>query len=215
MVRQYIVLLVFFNSSLLRGNKLFDYIKGKISYISSKYIVIENQGVGYQVLCANPFLYQDVFGEETTIYTYHYVREDMMALYGFKSREERELFIQLLSVSGIGPKGGLAILASGKPESIIQAIDAENESYLTKFPGIGKKTARQIILDLKGKLDQTKTGLFNDHDVQNDGLDEALEALKALGYSDKEVKRVVPKLKDKDYTAEQYIKEALKLMLNG
>ncbi|MBM7644702.1 Holliday junction DNA helicase RuvA [Scopulibacillus daqui] len=197
---------------------MIDYITGTVQHISSEYIVIENNGIGYQILCPNPFVYQNHIGQQITIYTYQYVREDIIALYGFKSREERTLFIHLLSVSGIGPKGGLAILASGQPENVIQAIEEENEQYLIKFPGIGKKTARQIILDLKGKF-KDYFGLLapiEDNAVgPNAALEEALEALKALGYSEREIKKVLPKLESKDLTAEAYIKEALRLMLKS
>ncbi|MFC7393209.1 Holliday junction branch migration protein RuvA [Scopulibacillus cellulosilyticus] len=197
---------------------MIDYIKGTVQHISSEYMVIENNGIGYQIICPNPFAYQQHMGQEMVIYTYQYVREDIIALYGFKSREERALFIHLLSVSGIGPKGGLAILASGQPENVIQAIEDENEQYLIKFPGIGKKTARQIILDLKGKF-KDQFGLFapvmEDSLGSNGALEEALEALKALGYSEREIKRIVPKLENKNLTAEKYIKEALGLMLKS
>ncbi|TCP32255.1 Holliday junction DNA helicase subunit RuvA [Scopulibacillus darangshiensis] len=195
---------------------MIDYIQGVIKYISSHNIVVENNGIGYQIICANPYAYQKDLDQLTTIYTYQYVREDILALYGFKTRAERSLFIQLLSVSGIGPKGGLAILASGQPEHIIKAIENENEKVLIKFPGIGKKTARQIILDLKGKFND-QFGLFSPAETEepvNSALDEAVAALGALGYSEREIKRLLPKLKDQSLTTEQYIKEALRLMLN-
>lgn len=185
--------------------------------MTSGYMVIENHGIGYQVICANPFSFQQEIGQETTVYTYQYVREDVLALYGFKTRNERALFIQLLSVSGIGPKGGLAILASGQPEDIIRAIEEENEKVLTRFPGIGKKTARQIILDLKGKF-KDQFGLLAPTGIEetntNVALDEAIAAMEALGYSEKEIKRILPKLQDRSLTAEQYIKEALRLMVH-
>lgn len=196
---------------------MFDYIKGKVDYIDSKCVVLNHQGIGYQLICPNPFNYQADFHKDTIIYTYHYVREDLMALYGFRTRDEREVFIQLLSVSGIGPKGALAIMASGEPAQIIQAIEEENEKYLTKFPGIGKKTARQIILDLKGKW-KGFGGLFAPEETSgstesNGALEEALLALSALGYSDREIKKITPKLKGQSLTAEAFVKEALRLML--
>lgn len=198
---------------------MIDYIRGKVTYLSSQGIVVEQSGIGYQIRCANPFSFQTLLSKETTVYTYQYVREDVIALYGFKTREERELFIRLLGVSGIGPKGGLAVLAAGRPETIVKAIEEENDAYLTKFPGVGKKTARQMILDLKGKF-KDSTGLFDLPDEESGGqkipaLDEAMDALKALGYSEKEIHRILPAFRGKDLTAEQYIKEALALMLNG
>lgn len=196
---------------------MIEFIEGKIDDISSKYIVVENHGIGYQINCANPFTYQPLLGERTKIYTYQHVKEDILALYGFKTRSERALFVQLLSVSGIGPKGALAVLASGQPDVVIRAIESENETYLTKFPGVGKKTARQIILDLKGKFKDQ--GMFDidpageQPPATDQALDEAMEALSALGYSEKEIKRITPKLVNKQYTSEQYVKEALRLML--
>lgn len=117
---------------------MIDYIRGVITYINPEYVVIENQGMGYQVFTPNPYVFS-VDNEERVIYTYQYVREDILALYGFNSREQKELFMKLISVSGIGPKGALAILASGNPSQVVQAIEEENEKFLVKFPGVGKK----------------------------------------------------------------------------
>lgn len=203
---------------------MIDFIKGKIVDITSTHVVVENQNIGYQILCANPFAYQSHQDEITKIYTYQYVREDLIALYGFKSKEERLLFTKLLSVSGIGPKGALAILASGQPDYVISAIENEDDKYLTKFPGIGKKTARQIILDLKGKF---KGQFFEEPTLIDDrplmstssanysARDEALEALAALGYSEREIKKVEEKLIQEGLTSEEYVKLALKLMLSN
>ncbi|WP_026689089.1 Holliday junction branch migration protein RuvA [Alteribacter aurantiacus] len=203
---------------------MIEFINGKVSYIDTEYIVIDVNGIGYLVYCANPFSFQKNEGESITIYTYQHVREDALKLFGFHNRDERRLFEKLLQVSGIGPKGALAILASGAPERVVQAIEEEDEKFLVKFPGVGKKTARQIILDLKGKLPEWMPSLL-DHDGQpvdeaghkrfagNKELDEAMEALKALGYVDKEINRALPVLKEKDMTTDGYIKEALKLML--
>jgi len=201
---------------------LIDYIRGVITYINPEYVVIENQGMGYQVFTPNPYVFS-VDNEEKIIYTYQYVREDILALYGFNSREQKELFMKLISVSGIGPKGALAILASGNPSQVVQAIEEENEKFLVKFPGVGKKTARQMILDLKGKLHDivpdAVPSLFADMDEQevksqsSEALDEAIEALKVLGYAEREINKVVPALMQQSMTTDQYIKEALKRLL--
>ncbi len=193
-----------------------------ITYINPEYVVIENQGMGYQVFTPNPYVFS-VDNEEKIIYTYQYVREDILALYGFNSREQKELFMKLISVSGIGPKGALAILASGNPSQVVQAIEEENEKFLVKFPGVGKKTARQMILDLKGKLHDivpdAVPSLFADMDEQevksqsSEALDEAIEALKVLGYAEREINKVVPALMQQSMTTDQYIKEALKRLL--
>ncbi|MFD2446194.1 Holliday junction branch migration protein RuvA [Bacillus sp. CGMCC 1.16607] len=199
---------------------MFDYIKGNIQFVSPEYVVIDNNGIGYQIYTPNPFIYSEKIGKESIIiFTYHYVREDVIALYGFSSREEKTLFTKLLNVTGIGPKGALAILASGQPQQVVQAIENEDENFLVKFPGVGKKTARQMILDLKGKLQQLVPDLFpnlfseDDDLIQgNDGsdtLEEAILALQALGYAEKELKKIIPELKKQKLTTDQYIKLAL------
>ncbi|WP_066365502.1 Holliday junction branch migration protein RuvA [Neobacillus fumarioli] len=202
---------------------MFDYIKGTVIFVGPEYLVIENNGIGYQITTPNPFIYASKMETMVTVYTYHYVREDLMALYGFETREEKKLFTKLLNVSGIGPKGALAVLASGEVEQVVQAIEDEDESFLVKFPGVGKKTARQMILDLKGKLQDVVPdyfpNLFNANEItlkietKNTDFEEAVLALKALGYSEKEIKKISPELKKEKLTTDQYIKMALKMLL--
>ncbi|WP_338470375.1 Holliday junction branch migration protein RuvA [Niallia sp. XMNu-256] len=201
---------------------MYEFVKGKVQYIHPEYIVIENNGIGYQIITPNPFSYTKDFGQETTIYTYTYVREDILALYGFGSREEKLLFTKLLSVTGIGPKGALAILASGEPSQVVQAIENEDEAFLIKFPGVGKKTARQMILDLKGKLPDILPDYFpnllnsDQHEAveaKHEGFEEAILALLALGYSEREIKKISPKLKVENLTTDEYIRKGLQLLL--
>lgn len=206
---------------------LYEYIKGTIEQVEPEYIVIENNGIGYQILTPNPFAFSEKKGVEIVIYTYQHVREDLIALYGFQSMTEKRMFIKLIGVSGIGPKGAMAILAFGKPAQVIQAIEDEDEKFLMKFPGVGKKTSRQMILDLKGKLNdvmpaggqQIESGqqtLQHEPTVNTESveLDEALLALAALGYSERELKRITPKLAEKEeLTTDQYIKSALQLLI--
>ncbi|MDQ0269874.1 Holliday junction branch migration protein RuvA [Cytobacillus purgationiresistens] len=201
---------------------MYEYIKGRLDYIGPEFIVIENNGIGYQIMTPNPFRYTKESGQEVQVYTYHYVREDIMALYGFSSRQEKALFTKLLNVTGIGPKGALAILASGEPSQVVQAIENEDETFLTKFPGVGKKTARQIILDLKGKLPDIVPDFFpdlfsqeklEDQHPMNGDFEEAILALQALGYSDRELKKISPDLKKEKLTTDQYIKKALQKLL--
>ncbi|MEH7442308.1 Holliday junction branch migration protein RuvA [Bacillus sp. JJ1122] len=201
---------------------MFEFIKGSVDFVGPEYIVVENNGIGYQIMTPNPFVFAKETGKEIRIYTYHYVREDLIALYGFKSREEKALFTRLLNVSGIGPKGALAILASGEPEQVVQAIENEDEAFLVKFPGVGKKTARQMILDLKGKLHDLVPdffpNLFNADEVASaeslsTEFDEAVLALKALGYSEKEIRKVAPDLRKEKLSTDQYIKKALQKLL--
>ncbi|MGC4375836.1 Holliday junction branch migration protein RuvA [Fictibacillus sp. Mic-4] len=197
---------------------MIENIRGTIEYICAEYAVIKTGGIGYKILCPNPFIYQ--LDNEETIYTYQYVREDILALYGFKTRKERDLFIKLLNVSGIGPKGALAIVAFGRPEQVISAIEKEDEAFLIKFPGVGKKTARQMILDLKGKLsdfasDVPEEGLFANVPVEpSESLEEAIEALAALGYAKKEINKILPELKKEEMTTDQYIRLALQKLVN-
>lgn len=201
--------------------RLYDYIKGTVEFITPQYIVVENGGIGYQIMTPNPFVFS-IDGKTQTIFTFHYVREDLIALYGFKTREEKGLFEKLLNVTGIGPKGALAILASGQVAAVVQAIENEDEKFLLKFPGVGKKTARQMILDLKGKLENIVPdyfpNLFNEGIIDapsgsNEHLEEAMEALKALGYSDREITKISKLLEKENKTTEEYIKAALQLLL--
>ncbi|AXN37703.1 Holliday junction branch migration protein RuvA [Peribacillus sp. NPDC060186] len=203
---------------------MYDYIKGKVDYIGPEYIVVENGGIGYQVMTPNPFIFSAQYQKEIQVFLYHYVREDMAAFYGFQTRQEKALFTKLLNVTGIGPKGALAILASGQVDQVVQAIENEDETFLVKFPGVGKKTARQMILDLKGKLENiipdAFPNLFNEgitaaisQNGYTEELDEAILALKALGYSEKEIQKVAKKLQTEEMTTEQYIKKALQMML--
>ncbi|MBM7584819.1 Holliday junction DNA helicase RuvA [Bacillus pakistanensis] len=199
---------------------MYEYIKGIVTNVCPEYVVVENGGVGYQIFTPNPFLFSKYKNQEIQIFTYQHVREDILALYGFLSHEEKLLFVKLLNVSGIGPKGALAVLASGEPQQVISAIEQEDDRFLTKFPGVGKKTARQMILDLKGKLQDVVPDYFPSlfHEPQeeinhNEALEEAVLALKALGYSEREIKKITPKLKGVPQSTDEMIKKALQLLL--
>ncbi|WP_046173941.1 Holliday junction branch migration protein RuvA [Domibacillus indicus] len=202
---------------------MYEYIKGIISFIGPEYIVVENSGIGYRILTPNPFAFSKHEQKEQQVYLYQHIREDAHLLFGFATAEEKRLFEKLISVSGIGPKGALAVLASGTPSHVVNAIEREDEPYLIKFPGIGKKTARQMILDLKGKLDHvvsdSLTGLFvqeqaETEPVDNEALAEALLALEALGYSAREIKRISGKLeKEEAMSTDEYIRKGLQLLL--
>lgn len=198
---------------------MYDYIKGIVTRVTPEYITLEQGGIGWQIMTPNPYAFHQ--NEEIQqIFTYMHVREDMQWLLGFKSLEQRELFKKLITVSGIGPKGALAILASGIPSQVIGAIEREDEAFLVKFPGVGKKTARQMILDLKGKLSDLFTEIeMPDTDVtllsmaENDALEEAMLALQALGYSQRELSKVRPDLQKEELDTEGYMKLALGLLL--
>ncbi|MBU9720701.1 MULTISPECIES: Holliday junction branch migration protein RuvA [Bacillaceae] len=204
---------------------MIECLTGKVIHIEVDSIVIDVRDVGYLVYCPNPYRFQDNLNEIITIYIHHHVREDAIKLFGFSTRNEKYLFEKLLQVSGIGPKGALAILATGEPNMVISAIENEDETFLVKFPGVGKKTARQIILDLKGKLENLNNNLGQGQSQNgatipkvelggNKELEEALEALKALGYVDREIKKIAPQLQGEQLTTDAFIKKALQLMLN-
>ena len=184
---------------------MYGYIKGYIKDIESNYIIIDNHDIGYLIYVPNPYYYK--IDELYTIYTYNCIREDEYSLYGFINKEELNLFLKLISVKGLGPKMALPMLATGSINGIIDAIDRENILYLKKFPKIGDKVARQIILDLKGKLNGNQISLLDSH-----ANDELTDALIALGYKQTDIKKIVKNV-DTELTIENQIKEALKLLL--
>ena len=180
---------------------MYEYIKGKITDIEANYIVIDNNGIGYIVYVASTYSFKT---EDTKVYVYQYVKEDELSLYGFKSKEEKDLFLKLIGVKGLGCKMALPMFATGSTSSIIDAIEKEDVAYLKKFPKIGDKVARQIILDLKGKLVSNNTNTVNNTEL--------IEALKALGYKVNDINKILSKI-DSSKTLEAQIKDALKLLL--
>lgn len=175
------------------------YIKGTLMFIQENALIVDVSGIGYEIICPNPYIFEKSMGEELFIHTYHHIREDIQSLYGFKDEDEKYLFKKLISVSGIGPKSAVAILGRVHVHEFIAAVETENEKYLTQFPGVGKKTARQIILDLKGKLTNMVT-LENVNEmtgkvpVNSAALHDAKGALKSLGYTDRELNQILPQL---------------------
>ena len=182
---------------------MYSYIKGVITMVEPSYVVLENNGIGYMIFVANPYLYK--LNEEVLIYLYQQIREDENTLYGFKNKEEKDLFLKLISVKGLGCKMALPMLSGDNKDSIYSAIESGNVNYLKKFPKIGDKVARQIILDLKGKLELDANS--NKQDFTN-----LTETLKSLGYKPVDIKRILPNI-DVNKTLEQQVKEALKLLL--
>src|SRR5690625_4854048 len=184
---------------------MYAYLKGVIKAIKPTHVIVENNDIGYLVNVANPYIYK--LEENVVIYTYHYVREDIFNLYGFISNEAKDLFIKLISVSGIGPKTALSIMATDNIDDVIYAIETSDVKYLTKFPGIGNKTASQIILDLKGKLVKEESL------IAFGNLDDAKSALLNLGYSNREVTKVLKNI-DGNLSVEEIIKKALSNILS-
>ncbi|MEY8446500.1 Holliday junction branch migration protein RuvA [Enterococcus ratti] len=198
---------------------MYEYLVGVLTFINPYYLVVETNGIGYQIALGNPYRYSRQLNKKIKLYIHQVIREDAHLLYGFDSLEEKQLFLRLVSVSGIGPKSALAIMTSEDHSGLIQAIELGDVTYLTKFPGVGKKTAQQMILDLKGKLGELSSeapfDLFKETSLQDaTALSEAMEALSALGYSDKEIKRVEKQLNEvENQTTDEYLRQALKLMM--
>lgn len=202
---------------------MYEYLIGTITQVFPAYIVVENNGIGYLINVANPFMFKSDETKQEKIYLHQIVRENEIVLYGFSDFNEKQLFLKLISVSGIGPKSALAILANEDHNGFVSAVNNDDDAYLTKFPGIGKKTAKQIILDLKGKLGGLESGkpLKGQQDLEivaeqtSPYLKEALEALLALGYTKTEVKKTGRKLLDfKGDSTDEYLRQALRLMMN-
>lgn len=183
---------------------MYSYIIGEIIKQEANFIVLDNNKIGYKIYTPNPYAFKE--NTEYKVFLYQHVKEDDLSLYGFKLEEEKNLFLKLIDVKGVGPKTALPILATGSVEGIIYAIEKENILYLKKFPKIGDKVARQIILDLKGKLVSTSDVVIPLE------LEELTSALSALGYKTNDVKKITPNI-DRNLNIEDQIKQALKLLL--
>ena len=194
---------------------MYEYLNGELAHILPTAIVVDVHGVGYQVVFANPYRLQDSLKKQIKVLVQQIVREDSITLYGFISYEERELFQRLISVSGIGPKSAMSILANDDTEGFVNAVESGNVTYLTKFPGVGKKTAQQIILDLKGKFEalpeETTKAVVSKNQAT---LEEAKEALLGLGYSAKEITKIWKSLEAAaPSTTQEALKVAFKLLM--
>ena len=181
---------------------MFDYLRGEITKKIANYVVMDVSGIGFKVYTPNPYKFIDE--EESIIYVYNHVREEENTLYGFSTEEERDIFLKLIDVKGLGPKMAVTIMASCSANGLIDAIDRENILYLKKIPKVGEKLARQIILDLKGKLVTN-----NNHSTYNE---EVVMALEALGYKSTDIKKIIVNINPR-LSVEKQIKEALKLLL--
>lgn len=196
---------------------MYEYFKGIVSKITAKYIVVEVGQIGYILHVANPYAYSGQVNQEIQVYVHQVVREDAQLLYGFRTEDEKQLFLNLISVSGIGPVSALAIIAADDNTGLVQAIEQKNITYLTKFPKIGKKTAQQMVLDLEGKVVASGSAAPKQSDIavstDNQELEEAMEAMLALGYKAAELKKIKKFFEGTNDTAENYIKSALKMLV--
>lgn len=192
---------------------MIGFLRGKAIILENDYAVIDTNGVGYQVFISSATRGHIRLNEEISLFIHTSVREDAITLYGFFSQSEHEAFTHLITVTGIGPKGALLSLSSITPERLYKAIQNKETGILTKLPGIGKKTAERMILELKDKVAyigeaEEESEVITDSDTV---LGESKEALMALGISAGEAAVVLKKIKSKD-SVESVIKEALKML---
>ena len=197
---------------------MYEYIKGRYIGINKDYIIVENNGIGYKIFTSGATMAEmPKVNEEIMLYLEQIVREDFIGLYGFKDREELEMFKLLISISGVGAKAALSLLSISRINNLKYAIMTGDEKHLCRGVGIGKKTAARIILELKDKLkpdellDSSVGGVSGD-ESNIMASSEALSALIALGYSEKEAENALKNV-DKNDTVENIIKNSLKQLM--
>lgn len=201
---------------------MYSYFKGELAEILPGAVILEVNQIGYEIQMPEKMLSQlPAAGSQVQIFTYLYVREDAMNLFGFLTRDALELFQMLITVSGIGPKAGLAILSVLSPDELRFAVLGEDEKAIAKAPGVGNKTAKRLIIELKDKLSledafEQKLANANENETNNAESQmktEAIQALTALGYSSTEALQVLQKVDLKVCPdVEAVLKEALKKM---
>ena len=193
---------------------MYYYIKGRIVHKDENGLAIDANGVAYFMNTTLTSLSRaGNVGDETTMYTYLHIREDIMELYGFSAQEEKRMFLMLLSVSGVGPKAALSILSVLSPEQFALAVVTDDVKSITKAAGVGPKLAKRLILELRDKLKsedllQNAGGGIETEDVITDNRAEAVSALVALGYSAADARNAVRKV-DANLSVEEIIKKAL------
>lgn len=189
---------------------MISYLKGKILNKGKTYIIVEVNNVGYQVF-VNPILFADfLIGREAEIYTHQYVREDALDLYGFRNMEELEMFELLLSISGIGPKSALGVLAVASVADIKNSIARGDSHLLTKVSGIGRKTAERVVLELREKVGALEPGIKNQELGKANASGDEIDALMALGYSMQQARDALRGVDNNIKDSGERIREALK-----
>ena len=194
---------------------MFAYIKGSLEQKSNNYVVIDVGGIGYKIFMATKA--RETLGEigkVVKVHTHYYVREDNISLYGFNTNEELRMFELLLQVSGIGAKSAIAMLSEISPSSFALAVISDDISQLVKIPGIGKKTAARIVLELKDKL-KTEEAITKTEEVKlsitnEEETSEAIAALQVLGYTKREIEKALENVDTKNLQLEEIIKQGLK-----
>lgn len=200
---------------------MFHYISGLVAEILPNLAIIDCSGVGFEINTSAYTLSQLKAGEKSRLYTHMYIREDCMDIYGFASKSEKRCFEMLIGISGVGPKAAIAILSTGSPENLVMNIISGNDKALTAAPGVGKKIAQRIILELKDKLaKETSEISFGDvpsftttSAVGNTKISDATAALMVLGYSAAEVNAALKKVDVESLSLEEIIKTSLKQMV--
>ena len=197
------------------------YIKGKLEMKFTNFIVIDVGGLGYKIFMSEPAIERlGNIGDTVKVHTYYRVREDDISIFGFNTNEELRMFELLISVSGVGAKTALAMLAAVEPSGFALAVISNDISTLTKIPGIGAKSAQRIVLELKDKLkaEQTITELSKVNSkmetviADDNKIEEAISALQVLGYNRKEIDKALEKIDKQNITVEEIIKKALVLL---
>lgn len=194
---------------------MYDYIKGNVAELTPTYVVLDNNGVGYMInISLNSFNALQHQEDVVKVYVYEAIREDAHLLFGFTERRERELFLLLISVSGVGANTARMILSSLTPSDLEQTIASENVGILKSVKGIGAKTAERIIVDLKDKIKLSTDTLLDKSQVTSEVFDEAMSALVMLGFTKQMSQKALKKLftAEPTITVEQAIKKALKMM---
>ena len=191
------------------------YIKGILTLTSNEYAIIETGGLGYKIFMPETAIEKlGNIGDEVKVHTYYRVREDDISIFGFNTQEELRMFELLLSVSGVGAKTAIVIISTIEPSDFALAVISEDISELVKIPGIGKKSAQRIVLELKDKLKKEAISIETDNKVSkkvqtNDNIDEAMSALQVLGYNKKEIEKVFEKIDKEGIGLEDLIKKGL------
>ena len=195
---------------------MYAFFNGKVDSIYKDRIIIDVNNIGYEINMPESDIMSLNLGDNIKIYTYLYVREDDMRLFGFKTSESLEFFKKLIAVSGVGPKVALGIISNVDIESLGVAIATENVTALKSVPGIGPKMAQKIIFELKDKVIKDKTEKINIVLKENNSknIEEAITALEVLGYTQKQIKDVISKLDLSDDSVENIIRKVLKEMQN-
>lgn len=201
---------------------MFSYIKGRLAEKTKDYVVIDVSGVGFKIYTSANSLADSAIskGDDVTFHTYMYIKEGIMDLYGFSTKEELRLFELLITVSGVGAKGAVAVLSVATPSKIGLSIVTDDAATIKKASGIGPKTAQRICLELKDKIKNEdivseNTDAFQAIDISTDSSarGDAVSALVVLGYTSQEAQRAVAAVKDNFDDAESYIKHALKNLM--